>query len=762
MRQPDPILNTERLPPNLRPRTRVTEQVWRILRYSSPRIFLRLNMLTWLFLLGDGANSTASAQGFLKDLLTKSPGALTKGHEELDNLQGCASCHKNRLGGDVLASKCNQCHSEIADRLNKKGFHKDKPDCKSCHTDHKGAAYSIFAPKDWLKTFDHEDTDFSLLGKHASVDCEKCHSSYRKHAKTKELTTSRTYLDAPSDCYSCHKNVYEHKFSKKEFLECNQCHSPNIENWKKLARKIQFDHGKTDYPLEGLHIPVTCKNCHKPDIKKKRVTTFSPLPFAQCTDCHADPHKGSFGSDCTTCHGVYRKWKDVIPSKEGEKVSLKESAGKVTKGFDHNKTSYPLKGYHQAVECESCHYEPAAKFKVRHFQECSDCHGFAHKTQFENQNCETCHSVDRHFLNSTFDIVRHNKTKFQLTGKHQVLDCKKCHFTGLYEEIPSKECTDCHRNPHDHRQIDKECSFCHITTTFSWIKFDHSRNTKFELTGKHRAVSCTACHRDEIFKDMPATNEKPNCQACHEDPHGPPVPQECADCHRTESFKLVNKFDHLKIGKWSLLGRHNELSCQKCHPKHLLKDYKISSAQPKIQVTDCINCHLDIHKGTFGKNCDSCHSNDTFAVEKGVRVHDLGYFKLEGIHDRLSCNECHRSDTNLQGLGLVCANCHKKNDPHLGKLGPLCGDCHGQKAWLPSKFKHNQTGFRLNGAHRYAECSSCHKNQIYEGLPNDCYFCHSDSYISSIALHSNRSSVSDCSQCHSEISWKIKKGSGLQ
>jgi hypothetical protein len=738
----------------------VTEQI-----PISSRRRLKLSLLLAIvaFHFGDGVN--IYAQSFLKDLLTKSPGALTKPHAELDNIQSCITCHKNRLGGDVTTAKCVDCHEEFKARLNAKGFHKDKPDCKSCHTDHKGTAFSIFAPKDWRKDFDHDDTDYNLLGKHASVDCEKCHTSYRKHYKTKESTTSRTYLDAPNDCYTCHKNVYEHKFTKKEFLNCTQCHSPNIESWKKLARKLQFDHSRTEYPLEGLHVKIKCNDCHKPDEKKKRVTTFAPLPFAQCTNCHADPHKGSFGTDCTTCHSVYRKWNDIIPSKEGKKASIGKNP-KILKGFDHSRTKFALKGYHQAVACEGCHPDASKqkdKFKVANFKECSDCHGFPHKNQFEKKSCEDCHTTDRHFLNSTFDIEKHNKTKFQLTGKHQVLDCNKCHFTGVYEQLPSKECSDCHRNPHDKRQIDKECSFCHVTTTFSWIKFDHNQNTKFDLTGKHRSVACTSCHVNEIFRDMPATNKKPNCQGCHEDPHGNSMPNECADCHRTEGFKIVRKFEHEKIGHWTLIGRHSDLSCQKCHPKHLLRDYKVQPTEKNLRATDCGNCHFDIHRGAFGKNCESCHSNDSFAVDKGVRVHDLGFFKLEGYHDRLGCNDCHRSDTNLQGIGIVCGNCHKKNDVHLGKLGMSCGDCHGQTAWLPSKFKHNQTGFRLNGAHRFVACQDCHKNQIYEGLPNDCFFCHSKNYLSNsrVDLH-HTNTVADCGQCHSEVSWLIKKRDSMR
>ena len=101
------------------------------------------------------------------------------------------------------------------------------------------------------------------------------------------------------------------------------------------------------------------------------------------------------------------------------------------------------------------------------------------------------------------------------------------------------------------------------------------------------------------------------------------------------------------------------------------------------------------------------------------------------------------------------------SDIHLGKMGPECGDCHTQTAWLPTTFKHNTTGFRLSGAHRYVECSSCHVNQIYQGLPADCYFCHSDSHLAGIGQHSV-GSIQECADCHTSLSWKIRRGGGIQ
>lgn len=700
---------------------------------------------------------SAFSQEFLKDILTKSPGPLSKHHAEWDSIQGCVSCHVNRLGGDVADMKCVDCHTDIKERIDrKKGFHKDKTDCHSCHAEHKGKEAFIFSPKDWLKKFDHSETDYDLRGGHKNVDCRDCHTQMRQNSKTKKPTLTESYLGAPTACYDCHQNKYEHQFSKKEWLECTQCHSSGLEDWRKISKTPSFNHGATNYPLEGLHKQAACSSCHQPDAQRKRVLAFAPLPFNDCQDCHYDVHDGSFGNNCQSCHSVYRKWTDLAQSKDPK------SSNKL-KSFDHSKTNFPLIGYHQAVACESCHKDPAAQFKIAKdkFDECSDCHGFAHGVQFADQKCSSCHAMEKKFQESGFGLEQHNKTKFPLTGKHLVMDCNKCHWNGQFENIPSQKCDDCHRNPHDQRQIDKECSFCHVTTTFSWIQFDHNRNTDFRLTGKHREVACTSCHMDQIFKDMPASNENPNCQACHADPHGAKMPDACQNCHITEGFKLAQNFDHQKSFGWALQGRHSEISCQKCHTNHLKGDYAVPVGGKNLKVTACANCHVDVHSGKYGTACESCHNVQSFTVQFGEKIHDLGFFKLQGAHDQMACNDCHRPDTNLQGTGQQCNWCHEKTDIHSGKMGPECGDCHSQTSWLPTNFRHNTTGFRLSGAHRYVECSSCHVNQIYQGLPSDCYFCHSDSYLSSITQHSG-TGIQDCSDCHSAISWKIRRGGGIQ
>ena len=43
-------------------------------------------------------------------------------------------------------------------------------------------------------------------------------------------------------------------------ITCEKCHSASA--WTPIRPKPEFDHGKTGYPLRGLHTGVRCEECH--------------------------------------------------------------------------------------------------------------------------------------------------------------------------------------------------------------------------------------------------------------------------------------------------------------------------------------------------------------------------------------------------------------------------------------------------------------------------------------------------------------------
>jgi hypothetical protein len=177
----------------------------------------------------------------------------------------CLTCHTiPKL--DHTPTACAGCHA-------KDDVHKDKLGnrCETCHD-----------AKTWKKapTFDHQQTDFPLTGKHKPVECEKCHRT-------------KLFADASTVCIACHKKDDEHK--GRFGTTCERCHTD--QTWERK----DFDHRKeTGYALDGAHIKVKCLTCHT----RPLFTTKTPT---LCGVCHRsdDIHEGELGPRCDRCHSVF-------------------------------------------------------------------------------------------------------------------------------------------------------------------------------------------------------------------------------------------------------------------------------------------------------------------------------------------------------------------------------------------------------------------------------------------------------------------------
>ena len=111
-----------------------------------------------------------------------SPGPLSKAHESLSGTGQCNSCHV--FGAKTPVFKCLDCHKEIAKTLSEKhGYHAllqmqnpQGKDCVHCHLEHNGINFHLIHWDLPIKQFDHKLTGYPLDGKHAQVDCQKCHT----------------------------------------------------------------------------------------------------------------------------------------------------------------------------------------------------------------------------------------------------------------------------------------------------------------------------------------------------------------------------------------------------------------------------------------------------------------------------------------------------------------------------------------------------------------------------------------------------------
>jgi hypothetical protein len=165
----------------------------------------------------------------------------------------CEACHANKqfLGTPM---DCYSCHQDDDEHNGEYGT-----DCAACHN-----------PSDWDDAhFDHNLTKFPLVGGHAGVSCQRCHSSGQ-------------FVGLSRACASCHGDPAFH--AGLFGLNCVECHT--VENW---AARYRGPHpGIADEGGRGVnHGGASCRDCHT-----------QTLHSATCSKCHnGNPEDGGGGGD---------------------------------------------------------------------------------------------------------------------------------------------------------------------------------------------------------------------------------------------------------------------------------------------------------------------------------------------------------------------------------------------------------------------------------------------------------------------------------
>ena len=500
----------------------------------------------------------------------------------------CLTCHEDKHQGR-FGTNCAQCHSTV--------------DWKAAKIDQ--------------QHFDHSKTRYPLTGAHLTTPCQKCHltgdDGQQRFTGLKFAT-----------CIGCHSDPHKGEFKQ----DCDFCHTTRT--WKKSSFTTRFDHAKTQFPLLGKHMQVSCVTCHKGEDFKL------PIRHVLCADCHTpDPHGGQFlkradGGRCESCHTV-----------KGWSPSTYTMA-------DHAKTGFPLVSPHGKLKCGDCHI-PAGKgtrYKIK-FALCVDCHKDEHGGQFAadpwRNRCEQCHAGVT-FKTSNYSLPKHQKSSFPLTGGHVAVACNECHKPPIGSTVAvfhftQLSCTSCHEDIHkgefaermsrrDSAGKPSGCLACHSTREWADLtKFDHA-GTDFPLIGSHRAVACADCHKPpnmELtllhvqFKSAPTA-----CRDCHENPHADQFGAkagDCAACHNSNKWR-PSLFDHNKTA-FSLKGGHQDVACSACHTlKKPVDGNLVLFYKPTPKA--CEACHTGtIPKATanFGRrqpqHTASCCSKFVHVVQPG-------------------------------------------------------------------------------------------------------------------------------------------------
>jgi hypothetical protein len=489
--------------------------------------------------------------------------------------------------------------------------------------------------------------------------------------------------------------------------------------------------------------------------------------MSKCTQCHVLGEKVA-NNKCLTCH---TEIKERIDHQKGYHSSAlvkgKECAschsdhhGKNFQivrfdplKFQHNVTGYNLEGAHSKKKCTDCHTPTLIanqKIKTKTYTylglktECLSCHADYHQKTLPG-TCTSCHGQDSFKPALKFN---HAATKFPLIGKHQNVDCSKCHkietkegkkfqnFTG----VQFNNCNNCHADVH-HNQFGQNCRQCHSENSFQiikgGIKFDHNK-TGYKLEGKHASVNCISCHKTK-YTDPVKHN---SCNDCHADYHKNQFAQsgitpDCAKCHTINGFSPANyTLEQHNQSAFKLQGSHMAAPCFECHKKSEKWNFR---GIGKL----CADCHNDIHQPLIStkyypnKNCKSCHTDNRW--NEISFDHSQTDFKLTGAHATTNCRSCHFNKNTqghdlqrFSGLPKTCTSCH--NDKHFKQFERNgitdCNECHGTDNWKAGKFNHDNTAFKLDGKHQNVACAKCHKTTkeeqyiVYKIKKFKCESCH--------------------------------------
>jgi hypothetical protein len=626
-----------------------------------------------------------------------------------------------------------------------------------------------------------------LSQSHASLDtqnnCNDCHVNGSKDLDNNKCLSCHDHEDLKARI-SAGKGF--HASDKVKGKQCGTCHLEHkgrpydIMGWKTVGTEKGFNHDLTGWKLNGKHASTDCAECHKAKDKQGLKTYMGTDRL--CGACHnkEQPHKFEPTEKdklaCERCHGE-SVWKPAKPAREQR--------------FNHDDRKdalMPLFGSHKDVACSKCHPKSVFNLPFTKPDSCGNagCHQSPHDNHlFGTRDCEWCHSPTFKTLKQqSFD--HSEKTRFDLGPAHGKLKCYDCHTKALGTSKPNGACEICHAKDSHHQSRFKEfgdpprCATCHPSGGPKFVpnSFNHNRNTKFTLTGKHQDAKCRTCHRGSGPADFEVlTNlvdvkagtvvggHKIDCMGCHEHKKvhdNKYTSGQCTSggsgggCH-VDAGKIEVKYADMKKvyhgpnSKFPLVKAHASVPCADCHVGRD-KANKATFTHIDTGCTAAKQCHEDsLHKGSLGEDCNACHSAGTWDALKFDHQQpfpadakgEVKEFPLKGEHLKNKCEDCHTTKRDFANTPSTCSaqGCHADDDAHKGRLGDKCEKCHVETG--DNTFNHNtMSAFRLDGKHLDVRCADCHPSITFKPRPTNCFGCHPEPKV-----HKGQYGIA-CEQCH--------------
>jgi hypothetical protein len=233
-----------------------------------------------------------------------------------------------------------------------------QPPCRDCHDESRWQTVK----------FDHERTDFPLIGHHRQISCPLCHDV-------------RDFKTASSACADCHLDVHQGRLGHA----CDRCHTP--QGWQVFD--AQRAHQQTAFPLLGAHSRLDCKTCHRGEIEGEFFILSS-----QCNSCHASDFNNAqstihtdlgFSRRCEECHSLFA-WKPADFAKHDSYFPI--YSGAHYGEWDNCTTCHYQAGNYKEFSCfTNCHKHSQSETNQRHHE----VRGYA----YDSKRCYSCHPRGR-------------------------------------------------------------------------------------------------------------------------------------------------------------------------------------------------------------------------------------------------------------------------------------------------------------------------------------------------------------------------------
>lgn len=329
----------------------------------------------------------------------------------------------------------------------------------------------------------------------------------------------------------------------------------------------------------------------------------------------------------------------------------------------------------------------------------------------------------------------------------------------------------------------EECIACHGEKDLEPVTEGKKLNlfvTDETLQGSvHEGFSCTDCHGEDGFDDLPHEIEKVSCNMCHdeayemlskEDVHGKAYLDGvkeapfCADCHGSHKIFPLTEPE-------SVMSKKNQPdNCGKCHglakintrkdivKRDLIDRYKTSVHWDAILKGDdaasCTDCHSHhsikssskayspVSRVEVAKTCSKCHENESKAFWAGAHGSTLNY----GNIDVPNCITCH-GDHDMASLR------DRTGEPKQWASTQVCIWCHGNERMM-ARYGHDTTPVEsyMNDFHGLTQRGTA-------GASATCADCHDPHYSLPSNHPSSRMHINNigdaCGECHGTVSQKF-------